>query len=30
MAERFELSERERRYLGEVARWGVLCGFAGK
>ncbi len=30
MAERFGLSERERRSLGEVARWGVLCGFAGR
>lgn len=30
MAERFELSEKERHYLGEVAHWGVLCGISGK
>lgn len=30
MADQFALSEAERHYLGEVARWGVLCGFADR
>ncbi len=30
MAVNFTLADEEKKYLGEVAKWGIMCGFTGK